>query len=343
MMSEQRDTIENPVDQTTMKAMVRDRYGTAADVLTMRDVSVPEPGEAEVLVRVHSSSVNAMEWHLLVGKPYLVRPTFGLKPRKPVLGADVSGTVVAVGPKVDRLTIGDQVFGEIGAGAYAQFAVGSQDHLVAKPESVGFPEAGVVGVAGLTALQGLRDVLAVGEGDRLLINGASGGVGTYAVQVGKALGAEVIAVSSTRNVEQAYELGADHVVDYQKTDISTIATRFDAFFDIAGTQSVRESGRMLRPGGRYVMVGGAKGDWLGPLPRLVRAMAVFAVSDKKMGNFVAASRYHDLVVLGDMLASGQVRSVIEDTVPLPEVGITLDRQGAFHARAKTSILVEGAV
>ena len=340
-MNEQRTSIEDPVIQTTMKAMVRDRYGTAADVLAMRDVPVPEPGEGEVLVRVHSSSISAMEWHLMVGKPYLVRPSFGLTPRSPILGADVSGTVVGTGPNVDRLAIGDQVFGAIDAGAYAEFAVGSQDHLVAKPQNVGFAEAGAVGIAGLTALQGLRDVLAVGGGDRLLINGASGGVGTYAIQVGKTLGAEVIAVCSTRNVDQAHELGADHVIDYQKTDISTIPTRFDAFLDIAGTQPVRDSARMLTSRGRYVMVGGAKGDWAGPLLRLLRATAVFAVSDKKMGNFVAASRSDDLVVLGEMLASGQVRSVIEDTFPLAELAIPLDRQGAFHARAKTSILVEG--
>lgn len=342
-MSKQTTSVPPQVIPKTMTAMVRRRYGTAADVLRREDITVPEPGDGEVLVQVHSTSVNAMEWHLTVGKPYLVRPSFGLTPRNPVLGADVSGTVVATGPNVERHSVGDEVLGAIGAGAYAEFAVADQDHLVAKPANVGFAEAGVVGVAGLTALQGLRDVLAVSEGDQLLINGASGGVGTFAIQVGKTLGSEVIAVCSQRNVDQAYQLGADHVVDYEKTDISTIPARFDAFFDIAATQTARQSARMLKPGGRYVMVGGAKGDWAGPLLRLVRAAAVFAASDKKLGNFVATSRYDDLAALAEMVASGKVRPVIEDTFPLARLGIPLDRQGAFHARAKTSILVRGGL
>lgn len=342
-MSGYEAAIETAVIPTTMRAMVRHRYGHAAEVIANEEVPVPEPGAGDVLVRVHATSVNAMEWHLMVGKPYVMRAVLGLTPRSPILGADVAGTVVAVGRDVETLGVGDRVFGAVGAGAYAEFAVGSQDHLVVKPANVGFAEAGVVGIAGLTALQGLRDVLMVGPGHRLLINGASGGVGTFAIQVGKALGAEVVAVCSTRNVDQAYLLGADHVVDYRKTDLSTIPARFDSFFDIAGTQSVRDSARILKPGGRYVMVGGAKGDWFGPLPRLVRAMAVFAVSDKKFGNFVATARRDDLLVLGDMLASGLVRPVIEDTFPLAEVGIPLGRQGAFHARAKTSILVGGGV
>ncbi len=331
------------VGQQTMVAAVQDRYGTAAEVLSLREVPVPDASDGEVLVRVHSSSVNAMEWHLLNGKPYVFRAAFGFQPRNPILGADISGTVVATGPAVTRLAPGDEVFGSIGSGAYAEYAVASEDHLVVKPPTVGHLEAGVVGIAGLTALQGLRDVLSVQEGQRLLINGASGGVGTYAIQVGKALGAEVTAVCSTRNTDQAQRLGADDVVDYEKTDITKSPARYDAFFDIAALHSVRVCARLLRPGGSYVMVGGPKGDWTGPLFRLIRGKLVFSLSRSSMGNFVAASRSDDLDELGAMLASGRLHSVIEETVPLSEVGVALDRQGAFHARAKTAVLVEGAL
>ena len=331
------------VGQKTMKAAVQDRYGTAAEVLSLREVPVPRPGAGEVLIRVHSSSVNAMEWHLLNGKPYVFRASFGFRPRNPILGADVSGTVVAIGSGVTRLAPGDEVFGSIGSGAYAEYAVASEEHVVIRPATVGHLEAGVVGIAGLTALQGLRDVLSVQEGQRLLINGASGGVGTYAIQVGKALGAEVTAVCSKRNVDQARRLGADEVVDYEKTDISKTPARYDAFFDIAALHTVRDSARLLRPGGSYVMVGGPKGDWTGPLFRLIRGMLVFSLSQSSMGNFVAASRADDLGELGAMLASGRLHSVIEETVPLGEVGMALDRQGAFHAQAKTAVLVEGAL
>ncbi|HSM43769.1 MAG TPA: NAD(P)-dependent alcohol dehydrogenase, partial [Acidimicrobiia bacterium] len=177
------ETNTSPTDMVvppkSMKAMVQDRYGPASEVLTLRDVPIPDIGPAEVLVRVHSSSVNAMEWHLMNGKPYLLRPMFGLRPKSPTLGADLSGTVVATGADVTRFVPGDQVFGEIEAGAYAEFASAAERHLVHKPSGVSFEEAAVVGVAGLTALQGLRDVLGVRPGERVLINGGSGGVGTY--------------------------------------------------------------------------------------------------------------------------------------------------------------------
>lgn len=327
----------------TMKAMVRDRYGPAREVLAMGELPTPEIGRGEVLVRVGFSSVNAMEWHLMNGKPYLVRPSFGLRPKSPVLGADVSGTVVAVGANVTRFQPGDEVFGEIGAGAYAEFAKAAEEHLVVKPENVSFEAAAAVGVAGLTALQGLRDVLGLKAGQKVLINGASGGVGTYAVQIAKALGAEVTAVCSTRNVGQALELGADRVVDYQEADITQTDERFHAMYDIAGNHPVRDCKDLLSPTGSYLMVGGPKGNWLGPIPRLLRSMLVFAVGGKKQRIFVAKSRADDLAELGSLLSSGAIRSVIEDTFPLPEVGTPLDRQGEFHARAKTLIQVEGTV
>lgn len=331
------------VSQETMKAMVRTRYGSAGEVLEMREVPLPEIGADDVLVRVRFSSVNAMEWHLTNGKPYLLRAVFGLRPKTPTLGADVSGTVVAVGANVTRLQPGDDVFGEIEAGAYAEFARASERHLVVKPDNVSFEAAGVVGVAGLTALQGVRDVLGVGSGQKVLINGASGGVGTYAIQIAKALGAEVTAVCSTRNVAQAKELGADTVVDYQKEDFTRTDVRFPAFLDVAGNRSLRDCKRLLAERGTYYAVGGPKGDWLGPIPRLVRGALVFAPGGKKQRAHVAVSRTDDLEELGSLLSSGRMRSVIEDTYPLAEIAIPLDRQGEFHARAKTAISVEGTV
>lgn len=331
------------VTARVMKAMVQDRYGPPGEVLAMREVPVPEPGNGEVLIRVRNSSVNAAEWHLMNGKPYMLRLAFGFRPRNPVLGADVSGIVEAVGPRASRFAPGDEVFGEIGAGAYAEYAVGAEKHLALKPEGVGFEDAAAVGVAGLTALQGLRDVLEVSPGDKVLINGASGGVGTYAIQIAKVLGGEVTAVCSTRNVDQARRLGADTVVDYLEQDITSSAERFDVFFDIAGNHEVGKCKTLLADGGRYVMVGGPKGNWLGPVPRLVRGMMSFAFSNKKMRNFVAASRAEDLEELGRLLGSGEIVSVIEDHFPLPETVVPLERQGQFHARAKTVIDIEGAV
>ena len=326
-----------------MRAMVQEKYGPASDVLEMRVVPIPEIAAGEVLVRVRFSSVNAMEWHLINGKPYLMRPVFGMRPKSPTLGADVSGTVVAVGANVARFEPGAEVFGEIGAGAYAEFAKAAEDHLVAKPENVSFEAAGAVGVAGLTALQGLRDVLEVTSGQKVLINGASGGVGTYAIQVAKALGAEVTAVCSTRNVEQARELGADTVVDYQREDFTQTDERFAALFDIPGNRPLRDCKRLLEHGGIYYVVGGPKGDWLGPIPRLLRGASVFAVGDRKQRIHTAVSRADDLAALGSLLSSGRIRSVIEEIYSLADIAIPLDRQGQFHARGKTVVDVEGTV
>jgi NADPH:quinone reductase-like Zn-dependent oxidoreductase len=343
MTKETATGIRGEVPQKTMSAMVQEKYGPASDVLEMRQVPIPEVAAGEVLVRVRFSSVNAMEWHLINGKPYLLRPAFGLRPKSPTLGADISGTVVAVGKGVTRFAPGDEVFGEIGAGAYAELATAAERHLVAKPESVSFEAAGAVGVAGLTALQGMRDVLGVKSGQKVLINGASGGVGTYAIQVAKALGAEVTAVCSTRNVDQARELGADTVVDYQKEDFAQTDERFEALFDIPGNRPVRDCKRLLAPGGIYYVVGGPKGDWLGPIPRLLRGALVFAGGDEKQKIHTAVSNADDLAELGSLLSSGRVRSVIEEVFPLADVAIPLDQQGRFHARGKTVIDVEGTV
>lgn len=329
--------------QKTMKAIVREEYGPGAEVLEMRDVPLPAIGPGQVLLKVHSSSVNAREWHLMNGKPYVFRAAFGFSPKTPVLGADVSGVVVSAGPEVSRFRPGDEVFGEIGDGSYAEYVAANEVDLTLKPGGVTFAEAAAIPTAGLTALQGLRDVAGVEPGQRVLINGASGGVGTYAIQVAKALGAHVTAVVSARNVDQAVELGADVVVDYEREDITDIEESVDVFFDGPGNLSLRDVKRMLAPGGIYVMVGGAKHDWTGPLFKLLRGAAYFAIGDKRHATVNVKSRSDDLATLAEMLESGQVRSVIEDSFPLAEVAIPLDRQGAFHARGKTVVDVEGTL
>lgn len=341
-MAERREaTVPGSVRAKTMEAMVQEDYGPASRVLQPRMVGVPEIGDDEVLVKVRYSSVNALEWHLMNGKPYIFRAVFGFRPRSPTLGADVSGVVEAVGSKVTRFKPGDEVFGEIGVGAYAEYAKAKENHLAIKPAGVSFEDSAAVGVAGLTALQGLRDIAGVEAGQKVLINGASGGVGTYAVQLAKVLGAAVTAVCSTRNVEMARELGADRVIDYTKEDFTETDERFDVMFDIPGNRPLRDCKRLLAPGGTYVMVGGPKGNWTGPLFRLLRGKFLFMIGDKTDTNFTAESRAQDLALLGELLESGQIRSVVEATYPLAGVSVPLDRQGKFHAKGKTVIDVEG--
>ena len=300
-MPERTDARTTPTTDT-MLAMVRDRYGPAAEVLAPRRVPIPAVERNEVLVNVRFSSVNAMEWHLMNGKPYLLRPAFGLTPRSGVLGADMAGVVAIVGPEVTRFRPGDEVFGDIDAGAYAEYATAREDQLAHKPPTVSFEDAAAIPVAGLTALQGLRDVIGVHPGDRVLINGASGGVGTYAVQIAKVLGAHVTGVCSSRNVEMATSLGADVVVDYEHQDFTSTSERYDVVFDGPGNRPLRAMKRLLAPGGTYVMVGGPKGSWTGPVMRILGAAALFLNGDRKTTTFTASGRSDDVADLGALLS-----------------------------------------
>jgi NADPH:quinone reductase-like Zn-dependent oxidoreductase len=327
----------------TMTAMVQEKYGNAVDVLESRQVPVPSAGDGQLLVKVHSSSVNALEWHLMNGKPYLFRPVFGLRPKRPTLGADFSGTIAGVGGEVDGFDVGDEVFGSGHAGAYAEYLATSASNVALKPGVVSFEDAAAIGVAGLTALQGLRDIGELRSGDKVLINGSSGGVGTYAVQIAKALGAEVTAVCSSRNAAAAAALGADRVIEYESEDFTATNERFDLIFDGPGNRSLRACKRLLKAGGCYVMFGGPKGNWMGPAPRIVRGKLLFMFGDKRHASFTSTTRADDLVLLGELLASGKVRSAIEGRFHLAEVSVPLDRQGQFHAQGKTVVVVEGTV
>jgi NADPH:quinone reductase-like Zn-dependent oxidoreductase len=319
----------------TMPAAVARRYGTA-EVVAVEQVPTPSPKSNQVLVQVAASSLNALDWHFLTGTPYMLRLIGGLRrPKRVVHGADVAGTVVAVGSDVTAFDVGDRVFGECGGGGFAPYVAAKASGLVAIPDGVDLEAAGATPVAGLTALQGLRTHGATTPGDHVLINGAAGSVGTFSVQIAKALGAEVTAVCSTRNVEMVRRLGADHVVDYTSDDFVSGGARFDVMLDNVGNRSAAECISVLRPGGRYVGVSGPKDNrWLGPIPHLVRTKFAFRRADATFHQFTAAPNRDDLEFLGELLATGAVTPEVQRTIGLDGVAEGLAEIGSAHARAK---------
>jgi NADPH:quinone reductase-like Zn-dependent oxidoreductase len=326
---------------TTMRAATYHRYGAPDQVVTVADVPVPEPGPADVLVRVRAASVNALDWHFVSGLPMFARPSLGLRrPRQSIPGADVAGTVVAAGADVTRFRVGDEVFGQVEGGAFAEYVVAPADWLVARPESLPAEEAATLGVAAETALQGLRDWGGLREGQTVLVNGASGGVGSFAVQIAKALGAaHVTAVCSTANVETARRLGADRVVDYRREEMPRDRT-FDVLFDNAGSWPLRSCARLLSAGGTYVMVTSPKSRWLHPLPRMIANPLYFGlVRGRRSAGFKVAGRSTaDLDLLRDFADRGVVRPVMDRRFTLDEAPEALRLQGEFHARGKSVIV-----
>lgn len=321
---------------STMKAMVSDRYGL--DALELREVDKPVIEDHQVLVRVHASSVNPAEWYRVYG-PYFMR-MFGeglRKPKTSAVGADVAGRVEAVGKDVEEFQPGDEVFGTA-PGAWAEYALSREPRLVRKPANVSFEEAAAVPIAGITALQALRDHGRVEAGQKVLINGASGGVGTYAVQIAKSFGAEVTAVCSTRNVEQARSLGADHVVDYTQEDFTRRDDRHDLMLDIAGSRSFREFRRVLAPGATAVVIGAKMSNkGLGPLPHVVGTRLSSIGKSQTVKFFVAKITKEDLAVLRELLEAGTMRSVIDKRYELSQVPDALRYLGEGHARGKVVI------
>ena len=326
---------------TTMRAAVHERYGPPEEVVSVRTVPVPDLGADDVLVRVGAASVNALDWHYVTGLPMFARPTLGLRrPKRQTPGADVAGVVEAVGAAVTRFEPGDRVFGEVSGGGFAEFVVAPADWLVPIPEGVEVEQAATVGVAAETALQGLRDWGRLQPGQRVLVNGASGGVGSFAVQLAKALGAShVTAVCSTGNVEAARHGGADRVVDYTREDVRALGETFDLFFDNAGSLTLRDSKRLVSPGGSYVMVTSPKSKWLRPLPRMLRLPVVFAFGSQRAPAFKVASRNRaDLEYLIDLVARGQVTPVMDRRWALADAPEALRVQGEFHARGKSVVI-----
>jgi NADPH:quinone reductase-like Zn-dependent oxidoreductase len=324
---------------TEMTAVTARAYG-GPEVLAIEELPVPTPGDGELLVEVRASSLNALDWHFLTGTPYVARAMFGLRrPKRFVRGADLAGVVVAVGDNVTRFQVGDSVFGEGPGGGCGQYLALKEGHVVAIPEGVSFEAAAATPVAGLTALQGLRTHGAVQPGDRVLINGAAGGVGTMAVQIAKVLGAHVTAVCSTRNVDMVRSLGADEVLDYTRDDFVTGGPRFDVMLDNVGNRHPKECRSVMVEGGRYVAVSGPKANrWVDPLPYMVRAKMAFVQSDASFHQFTAAPNDDDLTFLGELLASGRLAPQIDRVVGLDGVADGLAEIGSGHARAKIVVV-----
>jgi NADPH:quinone reductase-like Zn-dependent oxidoreductase len=325
-----------------VKAIVRDRYGPPEAVLELGDVEVPPIRDDEVLVGVRAASVNAGDAAIVKGSPYIIRPVYGMRrPKRSIIGQDLAGTVERVGAKVTRFSPGDEVFGG-GFGAFSEYATAPEKRLARKPAGLDFATAAAVPIAGLTALQGIRDAAGVEAGQKVLINGASGGVGTYAIQIAKTLGAEVTAVCSTRNVDQARAIGADHVIDYTKEDFTKGATRYHVVFDNAASHSLASTRGVLADGGILIPNAGMLDrKWLANLPRMTGAMLSAIFSRKRAKVSPQGWKPDDLAVLGDWIEEGRVKPVIDRMYPLREAPQAVAYVAEGHARAKVVITVEG--
>jgi NADPH:quinone reductase-like Zn-dependent oxidoreductase len=322
-----------------MKAVSYSRYGPPS-VLSYGDVDPPTPADDEVLIAVRAASVNPLDWHFMRGTPYVARVAFGLRrPRLGRLGADVAGRIAAIGKNVTQLAPGDDVFGSC-RGAFAERACAPQSAVAAMPAHLTFEQAAAVPVAALTALQALRDKGRLQPGQTVLINGASGGVGTFAVQIAKALGAEVTGVCSTRNVELVQSIGADHVVDYNREDFAASGCRYDVLLDCVGNRSVSSCRRVLNANGAYVVVGGPDGRWVGPLPLVLKALLLSPLVSQRLVTMMAKPNRDDLLRLSTLIEAGQVRPVIDRSFPLSETADAVAYLETGHARGKVVVTVD---
>lgn len=331
--TEERQEIDMPV---RTKAWTHSEYGSP-EVLELRDIDIDDLEPDQMLVAVKAASVNPFDWHMMTGSPFLVRLTAGMRrPKNPTPGADYAGVVEAVGESVTEFSVGDAVFGS-GPGAFRRHTRGRERSLAGKPASVSFEDAATVGIAGQTALQGLRDKGGIRPGTKVLVNGASGGVGTFAVQIAKALGAEVTAVCSTRNLEMVEEIGADRVIDYT-TDDFTRSGKYDLVFDAVGTRSLFAVRRLLGDDGVYVAASAPKHTGKA-LARMLRMWLLSLLGRKKMKGFLAKHRKEDLAELMAWIEAGDVTPVIDRTLSFTEVPDAMRHQGEGHARGKTVIVV----
>ncbi len=327
-----------------MKAIVYCEFG-GPEVLQFKEIEKPTPADNQLLVRVRAASVNPLDWHFMEGKPKIARALgMGLrKPKSTRLGVDFAGTVEAVGKNVTQFKPGDDVFGGRD-GAFAEYVCPRESgSVVLKPASVTFEQAASLGIAGITALQGLRDKGKLQAGQKVLINGASGGVGTFAVQIAKSMGAEVTGVCSGRNAEMVRSLGAAHVIDYTKEDFAQSAQRYDLFLDNVPNHSLSDCRRILNPQGKYVMIGGGgpnDGPWVGPFGRVIAMLVSSPFVKQGMGMMLAEFNKKDLTILGDFVQSGKMTPVIDRRYKLSEVPDALRYLEKGHARGKVIITVE---
>ena len=328
-----------------MKAIEQRNYG-GPEELELRDVERPEPTDEQVLVRVHAAATNPLDWHFLTGTPWLLRLMAGLRtPKQPRRGVDLAGVVESVGSAVTRFQPGDEVFGG-GSGAFAEYAACKEKALAPVPAGMTMADAAALPVAGVTALQGLRDHAGARPGRSILINGAGGGVGNYAVQIAKALGAEVTAVCGEHNVEIVRSLGADHVIDYTSTDFVAEAAAagrtYDAILDNVGNRSLADCRRVLADDGVLVMVSGPKKNrLLGPIARVARAKVRFLIGGKRAVSFTASETAEELAALSRMVEQGQLRSVIDRTYPLADTADAIRYLAEGHSQGKVVIDVIG--
>ena len=324
--------------EDVIKAIVQRNYGSP-DVLELKDIDKPVARDDEVLVRIHAAAVNIGNWHLLRGIPYAMRPAVGLfKPKHEIPGLDLAGQVEAVGGAVKQFQPGDEVFGWCD-GAFAEYACAEENHLLAKPANLTFEQSAAVGDSAFTALDAVRDQAKVQPGQKVLINGASGGVGTFAVQIAKSFGAGVTGVCSTRNVEMVRSIGADQVIDYTQKDFTQDRQRYDVMLDLVGNRSLSDCRRALTPKGTYVLVGVSDmGHWLG-LARQIKVLSSSPFVHQHLRIFITRHTREDLVVLKELVESGEVRPVIDRSYRLSEVPEALRYLGEGRSRGKVVIAV----
>ncbi len=323
-----------------MKAIVYYNYGSP-DVLKREEIEKPAAANNQVLIKVRAASINPYDWHFMRGMPYIVRIPAGLRtPKNTRLGADVAGQVETVGSNVTQFKPGDGVFG-VCQGAFAEYACASESAVAMKPDNVTFEQAAAVPIAGFTALQGLRDKGKIQPGQRALINGAAGGVGTFAVQIAKSFGADVTGVCSTRNVDMVRSIGADRVIDYTQQDFTKSGQRYDLLFDCVGNHSFSACRRVLNPKGIYLPVGGPSGRWkIGLAPAIKRLVLSRFVSQNLIAFFLAKPSKQDLTIMRDLMATGKVTPVIDKRYGLSEVPEAIRYLEQGHARGKVVITVE---
>jgi NADPH:quinone reductase-like Zn-dependent oxidoreductase len=320
----------------TMRAVVYRTYG-APDVLHLEEVPKPDPKVGEVLVRVHAAALNALDWHMVRGKPYIARISMGLRsPKRSIPGVDMAGTIEAVGADVTDLSPGDEVYANKGR-ACAEYVCGPARVFVRKPTTLALDQAAAVPAAALTALQALRDHGGIRAGQSVLVNGAAGGVGTFTVQLAHAFGAEVTAVCSTHNVDMVRALGARHVIDYTREDFTRMGQQFDLVIDNAASRPLLAMRRVTAPGGTLVIVGASTGDWIGPMVRIVGAGQLARFGSRRMTGMLTQPNREDLLTLTELIEAGKLAPVIDRSYPLAQTADALRYLETMHARAKVII------
>jgi len=334
-------TTANTAQTNSMKAIIYRCYGSP-EVLEYVDVDKPTPTDDDVLVKVHAAGVNPLDWHYMRGKPYLMRLMSGIgAPERQTMGVDFSGVVEAVGKDVSKFKVGDNVFGGR-SGAFGEYVIVPESKALAlKPNNITHEQAAVVPIAAITALQALRDMGKIQAGQKVLINGASGGVGTYAVQIAKYYGADVTGVNSTRNVEMVLSIGADRIIDYKKDDYTTQDIKYDLIIDMVGNHSLSKNLDVLNPDGRLVNVGSSeKGNWIAPLITPIKTLFMNPFVEQEIVGFVASMNQKDINVLAEMMQAGKLISVLDKRFPLSETAKAVAYSETGRARGKIIVTVE---